>query len=530
MSNTRAGSAAGPFRMPLALWGLLGAVALVAGFVFRDALSTMTDTWFGRPEYSHGVLIPVIAAFLIWQRQDDLAHAEYRGSWAGVVLVVLGILLHAVGHVATLFVVQQYSMLVVLYGIVLAMSGWQAFRILWVPLLLLVFMIPLPQFLLANFSAQLQLISSQIGVGVIRLFGISVHLEGNVIDLGQYRLQVAEACDGLRYLFPLMTLGFMMAYFYRAAFWKRAVLFLSSIPITILMNSFRIGVIGVTVEHWGVGMAEGFLHEFQGWAVFMASTAVMLLVMIALSRVGRDRGAWRDLFAVEIPRRDPARTRVPAVQRAVPVPVVVAAGLVATYAGALALLPERVEAVPLRPSFTTFPERLGPWVGRSGSLESVYLDALKLNDYYLGDFAREGASPVNLYVAWYDSQRSGQSAHSPRSCLPGGGWRINDLRQVSLAQVQGPQGPVAVNRALISSGNDRQLVYYWFQQRGRVVTNEYLVKWYLVWDALTRNRTDGALVRITTPLAAGEDPDQGDERLAEFAAQAVPRLSGFIPD
>ena len=114
----------------------------------------------------------------------------------------------------------------------------------------------------------------------MRLFGVSVYLEGNVIDLGVYKLQVAEACDGLRYLFPLMTIGFLIAYFFKATFWKRALLFLSSIPITILMNSFRVGTIGVMVEHWGVRMAEGFLHEFQGWMVFMASGALMMLSLI----------------------------------------------------------------------------------------------------------------------------------------------------------------------------------------------------------------------------------------------------------
>ena len=305
-------------------------------------------------------------------------------------------------------------------------------------------------------------------------------------------------------------------------------MFLSSIPITILMNSFRIGVIGVTVEHWGVRMAEGFLHEFQGWVVFMASAGLMVLAMILLSRIGPDRRPWRDLFAVEWPARSVAGTR--ATPRAVPKTLTVVVAVLAAYIAAVSFMPERAEAVPVRPAFSTFPDRLGPWDGRPDSLEPVYLDALRMSDYYLGNFRRGAASPVNLYVAWYDSQRAGKSAHSPRSCLPGGGWRIDDLQQVLLQDVQGSSGPVTVNRALISYGSERQLVYYWFQQRGRNVTNEYAVKWYLFWDALTVGRTDGALVRLTTVLQPGEDPAQGDRRLEEFAAQAVPRLAAFIPD
>ena len=108
-----------------------------------------------------------------------------------------------------------------------------------IPLFFLVFMIPLPNFLLNNLSTKLQLISSELGVAVIRLFDISVYLEGNVIDLGVYKLQVVEACSGLNYLFPLMSLSFIMADLYKAPFWKRAIVFLSSIPITIIMNSFN---------------------------------------------------------------------------------------------------------------------------------------------------------------------------------------------------------------------------------------------------------------------------------------------------
>ena len=147
---------------------------------------------------------------------------------------------------------------------------------IWAPLLFLLFMIPLPNFLYNNLSAQLQLLSSELGVAVIRLFDIGVYLEGNVIDLGTYKLQVVEACSGLRYLFPLTSLAFLMAYLFKAAAWKRIVIFLSSIPITLLINSFRIGVIGVLVEYWGPGQAEGFLHDFEGWVVFMSSLGVLL--------------------------------------------------------------------------------------------------------------------------------------------------------------------------------------------------------------------------------------------------------------
>src|ERR1700691_4093610 len=282
------------------------AVAALSLWLFWDGLSYMWGAWMDTPEYSHAILIPPIAAFLIWQQKDHLERIPFSGSWWGVFIVLVGGGLLVLGQLATIYTLEQYAYLVTLAGLVLSFTGRRAFRLLALPLLILVFMIPLPYFLLNNLSTKLQLMSSELGVWFMRLLDISVYVEGNVIDLGGYKLQVAEACNGLRYLFPLMTLGFLMAYFYKGAAWKRIVLFLSSIPITLVMNSIRVGTIGVMVEHWGIGMAEGFLHEFQGWMIFMISTLLMLGEIAVLNRLGHESGTWRQLFGVEFPAPTPS--------------------------------------------------------------------------------------------------------------------------------------------------------------------------------------------------------------------------------
>lgn len=509
-------------------WVALAVASVVAAATMQTGIDHMIQTWLGREEYSHALLIPLISAYLLWQRRAALARLEFGGSWVGLVIILLGASLQIAGVLATVDVVQQYGLLLTIYGLVLALLGVRPSIELWAPLLLLALMIPLPEFLLRNFSAQLQLISSQIGVWFIRLFDISVFVEGNVIDLGGYKLQVAEACDGLRYLFPLMTMGFIMAYLFKVEMWKRALLFLSSIPVTILMNSFRIGTIGVMVEHWGQSMAEGFLHEFQGWAVFMASAGVMLLEMMLLASVGKNRRPWRQVFGLDPPEAiDPNALAAP---RTVPASFIVGAVIVSAFAVGVMLAPERAETIPKRDPFFTFPNKVESWTGRRSALEQIYLDALKLDDYILADYVRGGREPVNFYVAWYDSQRAGNSAHSPRSCLPGGGWRMTQFNQVDVPDVLVAGKPLRVNRVQIELGNRKQLVYYWFQQRGRVITNEYLVKWYLFVDSLFTQRTDGALVRLVTPLEIGEPVAQADRRLAEFANQVAPRLERYIPN
>ena len=521
---------ANSLNMPRPNAAFFVALACVAAllWLFRDALAEMLDVWLSREEYSHGILIPLIAAVLAWRKRDEMAQVPWRGSWWGVGLILFALGLHLLGQLASVFVLQQYALLLCLYALVAALGGRRLMRVLWAPLLLLFLMIPLPNFLLNNFSSQLQLLSSQLGVAFIRLFGISVFVEGNVIDLGSYRLQVAEACDGLRYLFPLMTLGFIMAYFFQVAMWKRVVLFVSSIPITLFMNSLRIGTIGVMVEHWGTRMAEGFLHDFQGWAVFMASAAIMLGEMMLLARIGRDARPWREVFGLDFPpppQRDAARTA-----SAMPQPFIASGVLLMLFTAGVAVVPERAEAVPGRESFVSFPIQVAEWTGHRAALEQVYLETLQLDDYVMADYVRDGKDAVSLYAAWYDSQRSGRSTHSPRSCLPGGGWRMTQFAQLSLPQIAVGSQPLRVNRALIELGASKQVVYYWFQQRGRVITNEYLVKWYLFWDALTRRRTDGALVRLTSPLRPGETVEAADRRLGQFAALLGPQLERYIPN
>lgn len=503
-------------------------VALVSVLPFWDGLAEMWYEWLNYPEYSHSLLIPPIAAFLVWQQKDRLERVAFAGSWWGVVLVGCGGALLMLGQLGTIFALVQYAYLTTLFGLALAFTGTKGFRLIAAPLCILFFMIPLPSFFFTNLSSKLQLLSSQLGVAFIRLFGISVYLEGNVIDLGGYKLQVAEACDGLRYLFPLLTLGFLMAYFYKGAVWKRVVLFLSSIPITVFMNSFRIGTIGVMVEHWGIGMAEGFLHEFQGWMVFMASAALMLGEIVVLSHIGHEKGTWRQLFGVEFPA--PSPQGAPRRLRQIPRTFVAACALLVGLAALSVILPRPAEIIPSRTAFIDFPMKFGRWTGHRDSLEGVYIDALKLDDYLLANYAVGGGPSVNLYMAYYNSQRHGEAVHSPRACLPGGGWQLRDFDQRTLDTVKINGEPLRVNRTLITLGDQRQLVYYWFEQRGRVITNEFVVKWFLFWDALTRHRTDGALVRLITVLPPGGSTADADRRLVDLAAQIAPTLARYIPD
>ncbi|NNM00340.1 MAG: VPLPA-CTERM-specific exosortase XrtD [Gammaproteobacteria bacterium] len=513
------------WRFSPILWGALVVAAVAVYLIFQDGVHLMVR-WWQRDEYSHGYLIPLIALYLIWQRSDVLSRIRFDGSWVGPAIITLGLVVGLVGELATIYTVVQYAFLIVLYGAALSLVGPTAFRIIAIPMLILFFMIPLPGFLYNNLSSQLQLISSEIGVAVIRLFGISVYLEGNVIDLGGYRLQVVEACSGLRYLFPLMTLGFIVAYFYRAPLWKRLVIFVSTAPITVLMNSFRIGVIGVTVEYFGEEAAEGFLHDFEGWVVFMACFGVLFVEMWLLLRITGDKRPLSEVFAIDSPQK--AQENEDTSARHLPTPFLSSVALLIVAVFGAASLAERQEIIPEREEFVTLPKELGGWRGRVEIMEQIYLDTLKLTDYRIINYTTD-TEFVNFYSAYYDSQRKGASIHSPKTCLPGDGWRFNEIETHAVDGVTMGGKPLIVNRVLMTKGDRRQLVYYWFQGRSRIITNEYAAKWFIFWDALFNNRTDGALVRLVTPIREGADAAVADERLQEFTKELSKVLPEYIP-
>jgi len=508
-------------------WIIVVITGVLLVLVFYEGLAEMVRKWSASEEYGYAYIIPAIVLFFFWQKKDQLERIRYDGSWWGVLLAVIGLVLLILGYLSTLYIIIQYSFVIVLLSIALAVMGWRGFKIVWIPLFFLFFMIPLPVFLYQNLSANLQLISSETGVSILRLFGVSVFLDGNVIDLGNYKLQVVEACSGLRYLFPLASLSFIAAYIYKASLWKRAIVFLSSIPITIFMNSLRIAIIGVLVDKWGKSQAEGFLHYFEGWVIFMACMVILFFEIWALSRIGGDRRSLSEAFSLDLPAPTPPDARIHI--RNISSTSILSASLLVAALIMLNVVEQRQEILPERLSFSEFPLQIGDWNGTTGSLERITLDALKLDDYFMSNYTNSANKSVNFYVAYYLSQRKGESAHSPRSCLPGSGWQIKEHSVRQLDGIIAGGVPLKVNRVLIKKGENTELVYYWFQGRSRIITNEYMVKWFLFWDSLTRNRTDGSLIRLTVFIQPGMQLEDGDRILTEFTREVVKQLDDYIP-
>jgi EpsI family protein len=188
----------------------------------------------------------------------------------------------------------------------------------------------------------------------------------------------------------------------------------------------------------------------------------------------------------------------------------------------------RHEIFPERNLFAGFPTGLGEWHGKPSALDASTEQFLGLTDYILSDYAKADGRAVNLYVAYYASQRNGLSPHSPSVCIPGNGWQITNLERTSFASSDAKVS-LPLNRVVIARGENKQIVYYWFDERGMKIANEYVSKLYLLRDAMFENRTDGALVRLTTPVYPGEKEIDADMRLQAFMKIVVPSLAGYLP-
>jgi len=488
-------------KLILSLWA--GTLLLLA-VVLNESIREMTRIWIGKEEYSHGFFIPAISIYLIWVRRHELNFVnEFKSSILGLVILIFGLTLFLLGGLATIRSLQHYALILAIIGVFATAFGRHGLRVAAVPLAFLFFMVPFPEFILNNLSSKLQLISSWLGVEFIRSCDIMVYLEGNVIDLGGYKLQVVDACSGLRYLFPLASLSFLCAYLFKGPFWQKVLVFLSSIPLTIFMNSFRIGVIGLLVNYWGTEMAEGFLHDFEGWVVFLLCMALLFIEMWLFARLNGNKTGFSEL--VQLPEDWFTNSSKPQTGFYFNKSAYLALGMIISFGVAGQFIRGDEEIIPARKTFLTFPMQLDTWQGHRDYIEQKYLDRLKLTDYIVVNYlSPRTETSVNFYSAYYFGQRS-----------------FADL------QIQGL--PLQVNRAVIEKGDYKQLVYYWFQQRGRSITNEYLLKWYLFYDALTMHRTDGALVRLVTSLEKGQDIELADQRLQAFMRDLVNVLPDYLP-
>ncbi len=515
---------------PGLLW--LAIALLGAAVFFSEGLDALLVAW-QLPEYSHGPLIPILSGLLFLRQLKEYPADPGPKSkrWIGLLVILAAICMGGLGRLAGIDDIVAYATIIWIGGLLLVSFGWDTGKHFWPPVLHLVYMLPLPGVLYYKMSAWLQLISSEMGVWFLKLLAVPVFLEGNIIDLGVYKLHVAEACSGLRYLFPILSFSYIFAVLYKGPMWHKAVLLISAAPITVLMNSVRIAVAGYIVNNFGLGWVEGFSHFFEGWVIFIACILILFLLARIMLFFQPERMSVAEALDLDTDglATQAARIRLTRASGAMITTAVLMLGLAVSWQS---FAPERGSMAIDRENFSTFPRQLGGWTqeGRAERLDAGIAAVLGADDYHSVRFARPGNEPtVDLFMAWYNDQSQG-GVHSPEICLPGGGWEIAWLERSDMTEAMNWDSPFQINRAIIQKGQTRMMVYYWFDQKGRKIAWDFAAKYWLMIDGIATGRTDGALVRLTTPIRPNETDADADARLMDMLRETVDYLPRFIPE
>ncbi|MCF8466235.1 MAG: VPLPA-CTERM-specific exosortase XrtD [Sneathiella sp.] len=490
-------------------------------FVYIPDGALLWDDWMGLEEFSHGPLMLLVSLYLLWARRSLLQSHDSRGNWLGLAFCLIAAIVYALAIKAGIENIRHLSLFLMILGLFMVFGGITYGRYVLPSLVLLPFVVPPPAFLNANLTYGLQLFSTDMSVGLLRAAGLSVFQDGNIIDMGTVKLAVVEACAGLRYLYPMIGLGVLLAMLFDMPLWKRALFVVFAAIVSVIMNSVRIFLTGAFAEWTDTAVSDGFFHLFEGWVFFLFSFVVMLAVCyLTLSRKEKAT-IGGGVLKVSVPKgqdvEKPARIG----------PIIAVSLLCIALVLSITMLRGLKPEIPERRSFSSFPLKIDGMIAEEDVLPSVEQTILNMSDYFLGHYHEDGEPSVTVFIGYYEQQSAGSTPHSPRVCIPSGGWKIQDLTEITL---KNGDTEVPVNRVLVTHGEDKLLVYYWFQQRGKYIANEYKAKFNLLWGGLTSARTDGALVRLSMPVESTMSEARADEKLTEFSKELFKVLPTYVPD
>ncbi|MGC2333751.1 MAG: exosortase A [Candidatus Acidiferrales bacterium] len=265
---------------------LSGALILLYASILRHLVAQ----WWSDPDYGHGFFVPLFSGYVVWRLRERWMKSEIKPSNFGLLVMLGAIGLLFVGSLGAELFTSRFSLLVLIAGIILFLAGWKFLRAVSFPLAFLIFMIPLPAVIYNQITFPLQLLASRFATFWLELVQVPVLRDGNVLVLSNYSLEVVEACSGIRSLMTLISLAVIYAYFAEPRRWVRYLLVILMVPIAIVSNAIRIMGAGVMAHQFGPSAAEGFLHGFSGWVIFVAALILLLVCHWILRHVRRAPG------------------------------------------------------------------------------------------------------------------------------------------------------------------------------------------------------------------------------------------------
>jgi len=277
-------------RLP---WAGIAWFGLILVACYLPVLQRLIHQWNYDPDMGHGFFVPVIAAFIVWQRRNELAAIKPQPNLWGLLVIAWGAIQLLIATLGAELFTARMSFVITIIGVVWTLGGTLMLKKLAFPLFLLFFMLPIPSVIYSAATFKLQILASQLADNALTVLSIPVLREGNVLELPNQKLSVVEACSGIRSLLSLTFLSLVYGYFFERKTWIRVVLFISTIPIAIVANASRVTMTGIMTQV-KADLAEGFFHQAEGWVIFMVALAILIVWHQVLLRGSKFAAARRN--------------------------------------------------------------------------------------------------------------------------------------------------------------------------------------------------------------------------------------------
>jgi exosortase D (VPLPA-CTERM-specific) len=504
--------------LPVAQLTLGLITGLIVIWIYWPVLTSLVTQLANDEDFSFGLLLPPVSAYIVYLKWPQIRSTPWRPSWLGVPLIILAFCIFISGKLIADVYSVRLSFLILIGGLFLFLGGWGILRLFSFPLVILILMLPLPGIITSTITLPLQLISSKLAAIFLRVLGVTLVLQGNVIDLGFRQLQVVAACSGLRYILSLLALGTIYCYFYQHRFWKSIILIISLIPTSILANAIRVAAMGFFPS-----LQEGFWHGFSGWLIFIFCLGLLIAFNALLDYVVPDSKTNVGSAPPDQPENQSYPPKIPLTPYWTSLALVILGGLlIQTIASP--------PPVPLLKSFDHFPLTIGPWRGERTFMDSEIFQKTEADDYLDATYTSPNSANVNLYIAHYAKQVTpGGLAHNPSVCMRGAGWKTLSMGTLKIAPGR------EVNYLVVQRDLSPPLLVYWWNLyqghwvalKGDTIWASRLTKLYTIYSVLLgQHRTDWALIRLITPV--DKDLASANERLTAFVQLISHTLPQFI--
>jgi len=351
-------------------------------------------------------------------------------------------------------------------------------------------------------------------------------VSGNIIDLGSTQLQVVDACSGLRYIFPLLTMGILYAYFFERVLWKRLFFALVTIPLGVLINALRIGVTGILTEVFGPKVSQGFFHGFSGWILFVFAFGLLFLM-----------GRFLSVLSPNVPKNKsavvtkPVPSTPPTPERRQTTVAFYTATVLLSLVAVLSLSTSTLPAVTIKGGIESFPSAIGEWSGKQEMVAPDIVRESGAEESYSGYFTNRIGEEIALYMGYRSTAFLADENffHSPTVCIPSSGWIEREVTKKTVSRVPF-FNDLQVTKMVIEKDGIKQLVYFWFQTKDEATYDKNINRFHLSLHALRRDNTHDLFLRPITLIRASEGITDAETRLDGFVRDMMPVLLQFLKE